>query len=210
VDYQLGAGALDVAGTMDAYRARATPIVREVDPTKSWMGLSTSYARPDPTWALAGAVLLRSADGSIADGFDVARLRLAVFGPVGVRKGLARVGAGLFTFELAGADGGGQDDIVVDVTYDGRSLGPGPGRWDGHRVVPVGADYWIAHGAPSAMGGCRASKAPPRGGLVVGPLALVAMALLGLRRSSRIRDERGDVAVRFERRLIRIERIPRS
>jgi subtilisin family serine protease len=210
LDYQVGAGVLDVAGTMDALDARTTPTLREVDPQKSWMGLSTSYARPDPTWALAGNVLLRTADGAVADGFDVARLGLAMSGPVVVRKGLGRVGAGLFAFELAGADDGGQQDIVIDATYDGRSIGPGPGRWDGHRVVPVGADYWIAHGAPSAMGGCRAAPGAPRGGLLSGALAFVAVALSRLRRSSRDRDERRDVPVWLERPLIGIERIQRS
>jgi hypothetical protein len=187
LDVQMGVGVLDVVGTMAAYDARTAPIVRDVDPKTSWMGLSTSYLRPDPTWSLTGAVALRSSDGKVADGFDVARLGFSATGPVIVRRPLTRVGAGLYTFELAGTDGGGQSEAVIDVTYDNGPIGPGVTRWDGHRVVPIAPDLWIAHGAPAATGGCRASPGTPSRGysLLTLLVAAVLVAVTDRTRASR-------------------------
>src|SRR5205814_12527 len=69
-DIQLGAGALDVAGAMDAYDARTTSIARDPDASASWLSFSNTYLHPGSGPPLVGTVEVRAADGSIADGYD--------------------------------------------------------------------------------------------------------------------------------------------
>jgi subtilisin family serine protease len=176
-DYQLGVGALDVAGAMAAYDMRKTPIARDPVPEKSWMSLSSSYVHPDPAWPLTGLVSLRGEGGLIADGFDERRLSLTTSGPVQVTKPLSRVGPGLYRFEIAGATDGGGANAQIDVAFDARTIGISAGS-SGHRILPIGADRWLAFGDVQSMGGC-ATKAPAsqRGGwLALGVAFLTARA----------------------------------
>ncbi len=165
VDYQLGAGALAVDGAISALEARSSAIVREPDAAQSWMSLSGGYARPDLGYAIAGTVEVRAADGTIADGFDLARLSLDVSGEGAVTGPLARVAPGLFRFEVRARPDTGSSSIGVDVRLDGASIGERDSGLSGHRSIPIGADRWIARGSPRAYGGCSiAARAEERGG----------------------------------------------
>jgi len=158
-DYQLGVGVLDVTGTMAALAARSTGIVRDPDAAASWMSLSDGYAHPDLGFSVAGAVEVRAADGSIADGFDEHRLSLTVSGEGIVQKPLSRVAAGLWAFEVRGQPSTGARSMQIDVRLDGVAIGAPVSRLSGHRSLPIGADRWIAVGSVRAYGGCSASGA---------------------------------------------------
>jgi subtilisin family serine protease len=214
-DYQLGPGLLDVEGMMAAYDAMGDPTVREPDAKKSWMSLSASYARPDPTWPIVGTVEVRTSDGAPAVGFDRTRLALAVTN-ASVRKPLASIKPGLFRFELAAAPESGQDTLDVRVTLDGQLIGDPASNLSGHRVLPISVDAWVAAGGVDARGsGCtvanggvgRAGRASLPAFLTFGLAALGRWTIAArgsrgsraTRRGSR-RDRRGDRGRRFLRR----------
>jgi subtilisin family serine protease len=152
-DYQLGVGALDVAGAIAAYDARSSPVTRDPDAASSWMSLSESYAHPDARWSVSGSIELRARDGSLADGFDPHRLSLQATGGE-ITEPLARIDTGLWRFAVTGAMGTGSRAIDIDVRFDGVSLGQPGTRLSGHRSLPIGADRWIAVGTARAYGGC--------------------------------------------------------
>jgi subtilisin family serine protease len=181
-DYQLGAGALDARGAMAAYDARTTAIQREPDAAQSWMSLGATYAHPDLVGSVGGTVEVRARDGSLADGFDPARLSLSVSDGM-VTEPLARVDAGLWHFAVAGAPNGGAQAMDIDVRLDGVTIGTPETRLSGHRLLPVGADRWVAAGTARAYGGCSVSRSSEAPALV--PLAPMAVALGVLRRRRR-------------------------
>jgi subtilisin family serine protease len=152
-DYQLGVGALDVVGAFDAYGARGTPIVRTPDPEASWVSLSSSYLHPDPEWPINGLVAMRASGGLLADGFDERRLSLSTAGPAVITTPLSRVGPGLYRFAISAEADTGGDAVEIDVAFDGQVIGRRSAP-TGHRVLPVGADTWVAFGDVKAMGGC--------------------------------------------------------
>ena len=158
-DYQLGVGALSVDGAMAAFDARSAAITREPDPSQSWLSLSSGYTRPDLGWSISGTVELRSADGSIADGFDSQRLSLDVSSEGTVTRPLARVAAGIYRFELRAQPDTGARTMEIDVRLDGTPIGERASRLSGHRSLPIGADRWIALGSARAYGGCSLSPA---------------------------------------------------
>ncbi|NUQ74844.1 MAG: S8 family serine peptidase [Polyangiaceae bacterium] len=131
---QLGAGTLDLNGALQAL-ALEDPSPAEPSIEKSWYVLSSSYARPDPTWPVWGTVELRRPDGSVASGLAGSKLELRVSNGLVVQP-LAKVRHGLFRFAVAGNRGMGGSSMTVDVLYDGQSLGA--------RTLSIGTDVWTA------------------------------------------------------------------
>jgi subtilisin family serine protease len=157
-DYQLGVGALDVAGAMQAYDARTSPIARDPDPAASWMSLSDGYAHPDARWSVSGTIELRASDGAIADGFDAHRISLSVDHAV-ITQPLSRIDAGIWRFALTGAPDTGGGSMRIDARFDGVPIGKPGSKLYGQRTLPIGADLWTAAGTARAYGGCSISPA---------------------------------------------------
>jgi subtilisin family serine protease len=153
-DYQLGAGALDVIGAMTVLDGRTTAIVRTPDAAASWLTLADNYVHPGAGPPLVGTVAVRAADDGIADGFEPARLTLSVGQEGIVEQPLSRVGPGLYRFALRAAPGTGSRLLRLDVAIDGVAIGADHPRLAGHRLVPIGADRWIASGSARIYGGC--------------------------------------------------------
>jgi len=152
-DYQLGVGALDVAGAIAAYDARTSAIVRDPDAAHSWMSLSDSYAHPDAAWSMSGTVELRASDGRLADGFDPQRLSLEASGGE-ITQPLSRIDTGLWRFAVTGSAATGSTSMDINVLLDGVPIGQPGTRLYGHRSLPIGADRWTAVGTARAYGGC--------------------------------------------------------
>jgi subtilisin family serine protease len=153
--YQMGPGALNVDGSRLVYEAYGRPLFREPDPQKSWMVVSSSYARPDPTWPIVGTVETRYSDGTVADGFDGSRLQLRSESAV-VLQGLQRVAPGLWRFTVAAPEASGQGLMALEVLYNGRRLG-------NRQVLPIGADRFVAVQGMEASGGCSTAPAARAG-----------------------------------------------
>jgi subtilisin family serine protease len=185
-DYQLGAGALDVMGAVGALEAQTATLVRDPDPLASWMILANSYLHPGAGPPLVGTVAVRAADGAIADGFDSARLTLRVGEEGVIEEPLSRLGPGLYRFALRAQPGSGSRLLRVEAAIDGVPIGVRDSRLSGQRLVPIGADRWIASGSARAYGGCNVG---PRGGVEVsrstGSLLLAGLAALVIARRRR-------------------------
>jgi hypothetical protein len=153
-DFQLGAGALDVAGAMAAFDARTSGLVRDPDASASWLSLASGYLHPGGGPPLVGTVEVRADDGSLADGFDPGRLTLDVGEEGIVEQPLARVGPGLHRFAVRARSSAGTRFLRLDVKVDGVTIGQPGSRVSGHRLVPIGADRWIASGSARIYGGC--------------------------------------------------------
>lgn len=158
-DYQLGAGALDVARAMDAYDLRSSGVARDPEAFASWLSLANGYVHPGSGSPLVGTVQVRAADGGIADGFDPARLTLDLGDEGLVEQPLTRVGPGLHRFAVRARSGTGARLLRLDVKIDGAPIGPQGSRLSGHRLVPIGADRWMAAGSARLYGGCSVGPA---------------------------------------------------
>jgi len=187
-DFQLGAGALDVMGTMAAFDARTSGLVRDPEASASWLSLANSYLHPGDGPPLVGTVEVRAADGSLADGFDPGRLTLDVGEEGIVEQPLARVGTGLHRFAVRAHSSAGTRFLRLDVKVDGVTIGQPGSRVSGHRLVPIGADRWIASGSARVYGGCSV-------GPVLRPkatdLAFLGVVLWGARRRFRRQRAQG-------------------
>jgi subtilisin family serine protease len=182
-DLQLGAGALDVAGAMDAYEARTSGRVRDPDAPASWLSLANSYLHPGSGPPLTGTVEVRAADGSVADGYDPGRLTLEVGEEGVVEQPLARVSAGLYRFAVRARSGTGTRFLRLDVKIDGVPVGPPGSRISGHRLIPIGADRWVASGTARLYGGCSVGPSGRARGIDGGAgLATTVLALFGVGR----------------------------
>ena len=188
-DLQIGAGALDVAGAMDAYEAQSTPVVRDPDASASWLSLANNYVHPGAGPPLVGTVEVRAADGSIADGFGPERLTLAIGEEGVVEHPLARVAPGMYRFAVSARSGTGARFLALDVAIDGVPVGPPGSRVSGHRLVAIGADRWMAAGSPRIYGGCSMGPRSRASGVAFWLFALTA---LGVSRRCRRRSPRGD------------------
>lgn len=180
---QLGPGVLDIEGAMQALPMMEATSTEPPAIDKSWYVLSSTYARPDPTWPVWGTIELRRADGSVASGLDGTLLEVVVTGGSLV-KPLDKVRHGMWRFAAAAPRGAFGTTLTVDVLYDGVSLGK--------RELPVGTDVWVASGdvsATSAACACGAAGAD-RGsarGLALGGLAAAVMVVRRARRARRAR-----------------------
>jgi hypothetical protein len=153
-DFQLGPGALDVVGAAAALDGTRSSTVRDPDASASWLSLSNNYLHPGAGPPLVGTVEVRAADGSLADGFDASRLTVGVGEEGIVEQPLSRIGPGLYRFALRARGGTGSRFLRVDVAIDGAVIGTSGSRLFGHRLIPIGADRWIASGSARMYGGC--------------------------------------------------------
>ncbi|EYF05218.1 S8 family serine peptidase [Chondromyces apiculatus] len=180
---QLGPGTLDIEGAMQALdlalasppggppseEPPADPIAPALD--RSWYVMSSSYARPDPTWPVWGLVELREPDGSIASDIDESLLDVRVTGGQ-ITQALTRVEPGFFRFAVAAPRGVFGTTLTVDVLYDGLSLGA--------RELPVGTDVWTSSGDISATSAACACATTGTSSDATRPSALAALALAAL------------------------------
>ena len=143
-EQQTGPGELDLRGTLAALIAEDSPINRRPG-VASRIVLAASFIHPDASQPLQGLLELRDVEDHIADGFDERRLRLDVKGGR-LSKPAARLGPGLYGFEVTAPDASGGQQIDLTLLFDGQPLA--------RRRVPIGTDRWIAEGSPVPHGGC--------------------------------------------------------
>ena len=168
--YQMGAGALDLDGARKAWEAIGRPLLRDPDPSKSWMVLGTGYARPGRQNRIEGTLETRWSDGSIADGFEVSQLQLLTH-DAEVLEPLLHVAPGLWRFAVAAPEGSGGRTMTVEVRFGGTLLGE-------KRTLPIGPDVFIAREGFTARGGCSVSGSSSGGWWI-----LLVGAILRLRRT---------------------------
>ncbi|WP_129347095.1 S8 family serine peptidase [Sorangium cellulosum] len=149
LDAQLGPGVLDLEGALLAHWRHQTE-GSEPAIDRSWYVLSSTYARPDPSWPVWGTVELRRSDGAPVGGAGD-KLTLSLRGGV-VHTPLRQVRRGLWRFAVAAPRGSGGATLSVDVLYDGVSLGA--------RELPIGSDVWMASGELEATSGACSCAAP--------------------------------------------------
>lgn len=167
-EQQVGSGALDLEATFAAHAERRAP-ARRTPSARSRLLAAAEHARPDPGWPLVFQLALRDADGRLADGFDPARLTLAVRGAA-VIEPLGWVAPGLYRFSVAAPPESGGTSLRVAARFDGRELAV--------REIPIEVDPLVREHGVTARGGCGVSvgRAPA--------LELAIAAALGLGLSS--------------------------
>lgn len=170
-EQQLGPGVLDLQGTLAALRAEDSPLER-APTSQSRIVLAASFVRPDPKLPLNGLLQLRDARDRVADVSDARRLELQVIGG-SLSKAPARLGPGLYDFQVTAAEGSGGARLGLRLTFDGATLAS--------RDVPIGVDRWLAEGNPLARGGCSIWGAPAPTPQRQWPL-LIVLILAALRR----------------------------
>ncbi|HMI83684.1 MAG TPA: S8 family serine peptidase, partial [Polyangiaceae bacterium] len=191
-DFQLGPGALDVAAAVAAYDAQTAGLVRDPDAFASWLSLANSYVHPGSGPPLLGTVEVRAADGSLADGYEPGRLTLEVGDEGIVAQPLARVAPGLHRFAVAARPGTGTRFVRLEVKIDGVTIGAPGSRVSGYRLLPIGADRWIASGSARIYGGCNIGLRENRGRVASWvDFAIFATTCLGVTRMCRRRIPRG-------------------
>jgi hypothetical protein len=167
---QVGAGALDLEGILLAQLAGDAPSDR-VPSERTFIALSSSYARPDGSFPVEGLLELRDAEDDVVDGFEPSRLGLK-HEPAELAEPLRRIAPGLYSFALAAPEGTGGSEIELAVLFDGAVVAS--------RRIPIAVDRHVAAEGLAARGGC--SFARPQGGVSGVLLALlVAGALRGAR-----------------------------
>ncbi len=173
VPEQLGAGALDLDGTLQALDEGD---LERTPGSGTELIVSESYAHPDPTWPLSGLLELRDDAGDIVDGFDASRLVLAAEG-ASTLEPLTRLAPGLWRFAVVAPRGSGGRTLALAVTFDGRVVAA--------KALPIAVDRADAASLPSARGGC--ALVPTRNGAPKGAwlAAVVALGVVRRRRSRR-------------------------
>lgn len=147
LDAQLGAGVVDLEGSLDVARLLANPVSRVPVASKSWLTFGQSYAHPDPTWVIPALLQLRDQNARAADGFDESLLHVAVDGGA-VTRPLAKMAPGLFSFGVAASNGSGDANLAVKVTYGAAVLASAS--------LPIGVDVNVVREGFSAQGGACA------------------------------------------------------
>jgi hypothetical protein len=115
---QVGAGALDVEGSLLALEERA--LGSTVSSSQSDLLLGVAYVRPDPDWTVAGMVHLRDNDDQFVD-VDVSRLRLRV-NHGKVTEPLSRKGPGYYQFAFSGEKDSGGQTLRLELMVDGKLI----------------------------------------------------------------------------------------
>jgi hypothetical protein len=172
---QVGAGALDLEGILLAQLAGDAPSDR-VPSERTFIALSSSYARPDGSLPVEGLLELRDAEGNVVDGFDPSRLGLK-HEPAELTEPLRRIAPGLFSFALVAPAGTGGSEIELELLFDGAPVVS--------RRIPVAVDRHVAEQGLAARGGCAFARS--HGGTSGGFLALLVVGAL---RSARSRYRR--------------------
>jgi MYXO-CTERM domain-containing protein len=171
---QVGAGALDLEGILLAQLAGENPSDR-VPSDRSYVALSSSYARPDGSTPIQGLAELRDADGAVVDGFEPSRLRLK-HAPAELEAALRRVAPGLYSFALVAPAGSGGDEIELELLYDDAVIVS--------RRVPIAVDRHVATEGLAARGGCAVTPARGKaGGALLGLLLATALRRRRYRRT---------------------------
>jgi subtilisin family serine protease len=181
---QLGAGVLDLPGTLDVEDVQANKIVREPAAGQSFISVGAAYAHPDPSWSVPLLLKLRDASGKIADGFDSKKLSLDVK-PGKLASGLTRAAAGLYRASVAAERDTGGDVLSITVTYDGKVLAA--------ESIPISVDVSTARQGFAARGGCSVVGADDEGAtsLYVAVLALTVLRSRRCTRAARTARNRG-------------------
>ncbi|HVW26265.1 MAG TPA: S8 family serine peptidase [Polyangiaceae bacterium] len=148
---QLGAGVLDLPGTLDVQNVESTKVVREPARGQSFLSVGATYAHPDPSWTVPLLLKLRDASGQVADGFDAKDLSIEVT-PGRVVDGLTRAAAGLYRLTVAANDGTGGDVLSIITKYRGQVLAA--------ESIPIGVDVSTVRQGFAARGGCSVAPAP--------------------------------------------------
>lgn len=168
----VGAGALDIVGSLLAQDLAASSDEVVPDARSTRLSLASTFARPGEE--LEGFVLLRDAEELPAGGFDAKRLEFDV---TGGRAKLDDIRAGVARFHVtAGAKNGGKT-LTVRVLFDGDELV--------RESIPIGVDPATARFGFDAVGGSCGIVAPGRsrsGGVMAGFVALFALGWLTSRR----------------------------
>jgi subtilisin family serine protease len=144
-DFQLGPGALDAVGALSALAERGAP--RHLVPAvaASWLQLGEAFARPSAAFAVPGFLLVRAADGDIADGFDEAPLGLTVENGF-VSRELTRQAPGVWSFAVSANANTGGERLRVVARYGDTVLAD--------RSLPISPDAANLTAFPRAEGGC--------------------------------------------------------
>jgi subtilisin family serine protease len=164
---QVGAGALDLEGILLAQIAGENPSDR-VPSGRSYISLSSSYARPDGSTQVQGLAELRDVDGAVVDGFEPSRLGLR-HAPAELDSPLRRIAPGLYSFALIAPAGSGGADIELELLYDDAVIVS--------RRVPIAVDRHVATEGLAARGGCAFARVS--GGASAALLGLLFALALG-------------------------------
>ncbi len=172
-EQQLGPGALDLMGTLAALIAEDSPLERAPG-SASRIVLARSFIHPDPSQPLRGLLELRDDRDQVADGFDERRLSLVVRGG-SLSRAPARLGPGLYPFEVVAPPDSGGQTLSLELAFDGTPLAK--------RRLPIGTDRWLAEGSAVPRGGnCGFA---PRPAPELGWLAAMLLVAMRRRRPSR-------------------------
>lgn len=171
VQEQVGAGSLDVVGTLraqDAAQGSTEP------PEEARLELAQAFAYPDPARPLHGLLVLRDARGRPAGGFE--RQRLTASAPGAAALELHEETAGLWRLSVAYPQGSGGRTADLTIAFDGVPLAT--------RRVPIAVDPHTAQSGFSAGGGCTWAPSPQAAGPWL-PLLLSCVLLRPIRRRRR-------------------------
>jgi MYXO-CTERM domain-containing protein len=171
---QVGAGALNLVGALQAQDAAERPVA---EPAEATLRLAESFAYPDPAAPLTGLVVLRDAKGEPAAGFDPAKLKFSADGAAEQRWEQAM--HGLYRFSVAAPRGSGGSSLKLTVSYDGTRLAEAD--------VPIAVDPAVAEEGFHARGGCSVSASATQSSWVLGGLGMCALVAARRRRWSRQR-----------------------
>ncbi len=172
---QVGAGALNVIGALQAQDASERPAA---EPSEATLRLAESFAYPDPNTPLQGLVVLRDAKGEPATGFDRGKLQFSADGAAVQR--FEPTTDGLYRLTVAAPRGSGGSSLKLVVSYDGNVLAEAD--------VPVAVDPVVAEEGFHARGGC--SFGAPAAGWPWAPTtaALALLTLVAARRKRGFRS----------------------
>jgi subtilisin family serine protease len=177
---QAGVGELDVLGALEALQELNDPKEYVPGPCAStgdcpsWLTLSRDHAPADASAQVVAIVELRTAGRKgRANLFDpsrlapVVRIGSATLSPLPT---MIRKAPGLWFFTVPLPAGLGGSSVTLGATFDGQDIVP-------PKTIPIATDAWTATYPTTASGSCAATRAPPRGWLLLG--ASLALLVAG-------------------------------
>lgn len=114
-----GVGMLDILDMLQAQELSISDETR-LPGTKSRIALADVFLIPDPDLSLQGFVVLRDDEDRPAGGFSADRLEVRASGPADIQ--VQSVQGGLAEFRLVGRPSGGQQEVSVEVLFDGEVI----------------------------------------------------------------------------------------